>query len=223
MMGKQRNRGNPPPDEPDGGSRLRKLTSGPDDSRKGPLRGSTPPESESSSRRPASSQLARLNVADILGNVGRRWEIEANTHLPLHLERCLECNRFVQHIADCSKGGLDQLIKVQRDHWIKELEDEFQRVYDDGYDKAMEESRAREDGLRETIKDLRRTILNQEQGTTHSTKIESQPTNTEGQVKKGENPLQGIKPKALHAFTKEREAPGRKETTSRRELDQRAI
>jgi hypothetical protein len=171
-------RGKTPPDEPDEDSGSRRHTRGRDESRKEPLRGSMPPEGKSSLRCSVSTNLACLSIADILGNVRRCWEVEASTHMPLHLEQCHECNRFVQHVADCSKGGLDQLIKVQRDHWIKELEDESQNVYDDGYDRAMEESRACEVELREMIKDLCRTILNQEQEITCSTPIEARQGET---------------------------------------------
>jgi hypothetical protein len=229
-MGRQRNRGNPPPDEPDEGSETRNPTRGPDESRKGPLRGTTPHEGESSPRRSASPNLAQMNVADILGNVGRRWEIEANTHMPLHLERCLECNRFVQHIADCSKGGLDQIIKVQRDHWIRELDNVFQNAYDDGYDRAMEKAKAREDEFKETIEDLHRRIQTLEQGGSRpelsnvqpmniSPRIppvrkeqkRARPTSFDDPTKMGENPVQGKRPRASGIIIKERTVPKRQD------------
>ncbi len=139
-MGKQRKRQKSPQEEPDEGSSIQKTTEGPDESQKGPPRDSTPLEGESSPRCSASPNLARLSIADILGNVSKCWEIEVSTHLPLHLEWCHECNRFVQHVADCCKGGLDSFIKIQKDHWIKELDNVFLNAFDDGYNKAMDKN-----------------------------------------------------------------------------------
>ena len=122
-----------------------------------------------------SPKLACFSIANILGNVGKCWEIEVSTHLPLHLEQCHKCNRFVQHITDCCKGSLDSFVKIQKDHWIKELDNVFLNVFNNGYDKAMNKNRARENELMNTIGDLCKRIQDLEQDSTHSAHPDVQP------------------------------------------------
>jgi len=194
--------------------------SGPDESRKGPSRQRSPSEDEDNHRRPASPKPVGRTIADILGNITRKWEIEVQTHLPLHLDNCEECSRFVQHVVDYSKGGLDGFVDLQRRHWIDELDRMFQSAHDDGYDKAAAKAKVRESSLMTTIEDLRTRVLDLERGqsfappmmesTPPPTKKEqkrARPPSMEEQFLEGERPSEGKRPKSSKESSQEPRAP----------------
>ena len=134
-------------------------------------------EGESSPRCPASPDLARFSVAKMLVKTGKRWEIDATMHLPLHLEWCSECNRFVKHVVDCCQSGFESLIKTQKDHWMEELHHIALNAYDDGYDVAKKKKRAREDELEDRIEDLCERIQVLERENTRPTIPDIKPMN----------------------------------------------
>ncbi len=77
------------------------------------------------------------------------WSVEEKTHLPLHIKsKCRACLDFARHVVDNTRGGgFSQLVSLQWEHWRKELWNDLEKVFNDGWNKAQLKYEARIDEL----------------------------------------------------------------------------
>ena len=88
-----------------------------------------------SQRRSDSPQVAMdVNFDAIFDEIVEEWSVQPRVHVPMHrTSNCEECRRFGRHIIDNTRGGgHSHFVSIQREHWRKELREEFDVAYKDG-------------------------------------------------------------------------------------------
>ena len=115
-------------------------------------------ENSSSSHRrsPSPGATMDLDIESILKELPNPWRVEAKTHLPLHIEGgCEECKKFLRHVVENTRGGgFIHFVSLMKDHWRKEMEDDLNEAFDQGWRKAQLKYEAHIDDLHMRINEL---------------------------------------------------------------------
>jgi hypothetical protein len=151
-----------------------------------------------------------IDIESILKELPNPWRVEARTHLPLHIEGgCKECKQFLKHVVDNTRGGgFTHFVSLMKDHWMKELEDDLNKAFDQGWRKAQDKYEARIDDLHMRINELLdrneelKEINNQMRAGSSDaprTSKRERPSSRERESSEGGEPPQGKKSKMLEA------------------------
>ena len=97
-----------------------------------------------------------INFDAIFMELPSTWSVEEKTHLPLHIKsKCRACLDFARHVVDNTRGGgFSQLVSLQQEHWRKELQNDLEKAFNDGWNKAQFKYEAHIDELYKRLNKL---------------------------------------------------------------------